>query len=58
MRDLSTVPKWATRMHRVLKSLPPELASYKGLDNYRPIAIDWLAQFDDGSPTTPGPFAD
>lgn len=58
MRDLSTVPKWATRMHRVLESLPPELASYKGLDNYRPIAIEWLAQFDDGSPTTPGPFPD
>ena len=58
MRDLSTVPKWATRMHRVLKSLPPEIASYKGLDNYREIAIDWLSQYDDGSDTTEGPFAD
>jgi len=54
MRDLSTVPKWATRMHRVLKSLPPELSTYKGLDNYRQIAIDYLSEFDDGSPTTPG----
>lgn len=58
MRDLSTVPKWATRMHRVLKTLPPELSSYKGLDNFREIAIDWLSEYDDGSPTTPGPFPD
>lgn len=58
MRDLSTVPKWATRMHRVLKTLPPELSSYKGLDNFRGIAIDWLSQFDDGSPTSSGPFPD
>ena len=58
MRDLSTVPKWATRMHRVLKSLPPELSTYKGLDNYRQIAIEYLAQFDDGGETTPGPFPD
>lgn len=58
MRDLSTIPKWATRMHRVLKELPDELASYKGLDGYRSIAIDWLSQYDDGKPTTPGPFPD
>ena len=58
MRDLSTVPKWATRMHRVLKSLPPELSSYKGLDNFRGTAIDYLAQFDDGSETSSGPFPD
>ena len=58
MRDLSTVPKWATRMHRVLKSLPPELVSYKGLNNFRQIAIDWLSPFDDGKPTTPGPHPD
>ena len=58
MRDLSTVPKWATRMHRVLQSLPPELSTYKGLDDYRQIAIEYLAQFDDGGETTPGPFPD
>jgi len=58
MRDLSTVPKWATRMHRVLNTLPPELSSYKGLDNFRGIAIDWLSQFDDGAPTSTGPFPD
>jgi len=58
MRDLSTVPKWATRMHRVLQTLPPEIASYKGLDNYREIAINWLSQFDDGKPTSEGPHPD
>ena len=58
MHDLTTVPKWATRMHRVLTSLPPELSTYKGLDNFRQIAIDYLAPFDDGKPTSPGPFAD
>lgn len=54
MRDISTVPKWGARMHRVLKTLPPELASYKGLDNFRQTAVDWLSQHDDGQPTTPG----
>lgn len=58
MRDVSTVPKWAMRLHRVLKSLPPELSTYKGLDNYRQTAIDWLSQFDDGSETSPGAFPD
>ena len=58
MRDLSTVPKWATRLHRILQTLPPELSTYKGLDNFRQIAIDWLSQYDDGKPTTPGPHPD
>lgn len=58
MRDLTTVPKWAVRMRRVLQTLPPELSTYKGLDNYRQIAIDYLAPFDDGSPTTPGTLPD
>ena len=54
MRDLSTVPTWARRMHRVLRSLPPELVLYKGLGDYREIAIDWLARFDEGAPDSPG----
>ena len=58
MRDLTTVPKWAKRFHRVLSTLPPEIASYKGLDNYRQTAIDYLAAYDDGKETTPGPFPD
>ena len=58
MRDLTTVPKWAKRFHRVLKTLPPEIASYKGLDNFRDIAIDYLSEFDDGKETSAGPFPD
>jgi len=58
MRDLTTVPKWAKRFHRVLNTLPPEIGSYKGLDNFRQIAIDYLANYDDGKDTSPGPFPD
>ena len=58
MRDLTTVPKWATRFHRVLSTLPPEISSYKGLDNFRQTAIDYLAEFDDGKETSAGPFPD
>ena len=39
---------------RVLKTLPPEIADYKGLTRNRPIMIDWLAQYDDGAPTSAG----
>lgn len=56
MEELVTVPKWARRFHRVLRDLPPELVDYKGLTRYRPTTIEWLAQFDDGKPTTPGIF--
>ncbi|MGA8706544.1 MAG: DUF3445 domain-containing protein [Steroidobacteraceae bacterium] len=54
LADLVTVPKWARRVHRVLRDLHPALADYKGLTRHRPIAVQWLSQFDDGSPTTPG----
>lgn len=58
MNELVTVPKWARRFHRVLKTLPPELADYKGLTRYRDMTIDWLARHDDGAPTSPGIFPD
>jgi hypothetical protein len=54
VRELATVPKWARRVHRVLKNLHPALVDYKGLTRYRDAVIEWLAPFDDGSPTTPG----
>ena len=54
MNELVTVPKWARRMPRVLKNLPPELIDYKGLSRYRQMTIDWLSRFDDGAPTSPG----
>ena len=54
LRELSTVPKWARRVHRVLEELHPALVDYKGLSRYRDTVVDWLAPFDDGAPTTPG----
>ncbi|SAL49680.1 hypothetical protein AWB68_02461 [Caballeronia choica] len=52
--ELVRVPKWGRRMHRVLASLPPELVDYKGITRYRKTAVQWLSQFDDGSPTSAG----
>lgn len=54
MEELVTIPKWARRFHRVLGTLPDELADYKGLIGYRPIVLDYLAPFDDGAETSPG----
>jgi hypothetical protein len=54
IRELVTVPKWARRLHRVLKGLHPELVDYKGLARYRDAVVGWLSKYDDGAPTTPG----
>lgn len=54
MNELVTIPKWARRFHRVQKTLPRELAEYKGFIGYQPILIDFLSQYDDGAPTSPG----
>jgi hypothetical protein len=54
LRELATVPKWARRVHRVMKHLHPVLVDYKGLSRYRDAVVEWLAPYDDGSPTTPG----
>ena len=56
--ELVTVPKWGRRLPRVLKSLPPEIVDYKGLTRNRPIMLDWLAKYDDGTPTSAGIFPD
>jgi len=58
MDELVTVPKWARRLPRVLRTLPPEIADYKGLTRYRQTTVDWLSQYDDGAPTSPGFFPD
>lgn len=58
LQDLVTVPKWGRRLHRVIRDLPDELADYKGFAVNRPLIIDYLAQFDDGKPTSPGIFPD
>jgi hypothetical protein len=55
MRELITVPKWARRLHRVLKGLHPALVEYKGLTRYCDTVVGWLSKYDDdGAPTTPG----
>ena len=54
MNDIATVPKWRRRLHRVLKTLPPEIANYKGLTRYQDATIGWLEKFDDGAPTSAG----
>ncbi len=51
LNDLVTVPGWGQRLHRVLKTLPPELAEYKGLTRYRETTVEWLARYDDAEPT-------
>lgn len=54
LREIAAIPKWSRRVHRALKNLHPALVDYKGLSRYRDTAVEWLSQFDDGSPTTPG----
>ena len=54
MNELVTIPKWARRLPRVLRTLPPELVAYKGLSRYRDTVVDWLSAHDDGAPTSPG----
>ncbi|WP_264211520.1 heme-dependent oxidative N-demethylase family protein [Leisingera thetidis] len=56
--DLVTVPKWGRRLHRVIRDLPEELATYKGFIDNRPMMVEWLSQYDDGSPTSDGIWAD
>jgi hypothetical protein len=54
LEQLVTVPKWARRLPRVLRTLPEELVGYKGLSRYRDTTIEWLSKYDDGAPTSPG----
>ena len=42
LRDLATNPAWARRMHEVLKTLPPEIANYKGMSRTQEPMIAWL----------------
>ena len=49
LEDLVTVPGRGQRLHRVLKSLPDELAEYKGLSMFRDTAVSWLAQYDEAA---------
>lgn len=57
-QDLATVPKWGRRLHRVLRGIPQDLATYKGFIVNQQMLVEYLAQFDDGTPTSPGIFPD
>jgi hypothetical protein len=52
--ELVTVPKWGRRLHRVVRDLHPDLAAYKGFIRNRDAMAQWLSQYDDGQPTSPG----
>jgi hypothetical protein len=54
LSELARAPKWGRRLHRVLRDLHPDIVAYKGLSRYHQTAIDFLAAFDDGAPTSPG----
>jgi hypothetical protein len=54
LAELTRVPKWGRRLHRVLRDLDPDLVAYKGLTRYHATAVNYLAGFDDGAPTDPG----
>lgn len=56
--DIVTVPKWGRRLHRVLRDIPEDLATYKGFINNRSLLVDYLSQFDDGAETSPGVWPD
>ncbi len=56
--ELVSEPKWGRRLHRVLRDLPVELATYKGFIGNRPKIVEWLSRYDDGTPTSPGTFPD
>lgn len=56
--DIVSVPKWGRRLHRVLRDIPEELATYKGFARNRGLLVDYLAAFDDGQPTSPGIWPD
>ncbi|MEM9668774.1 MAG: DUF3445 domain-containing protein [Pseudomonadota bacterium] len=58
LEDLATIPKWGCRLHRVIRDLPAELATYKGFIDNRPLIVDYLSQFDDGKPTSNGVWPD
>lgn len=52
--DLVTIPKWGRRLHRVLRDIPDDLATYKGFLRNRNSLVQWLSKYDDGLPTSAG----
>ncbi len=56
--ELVSVPKWARRLHRVVRDIPDEIAAYKGFLRNKPLMLAYLSQFDDGASTSPGFWPD
>ena len=52
--ELVTVPKWARRLHRVVRDVHPDVAAYKGFLRNRDAMAKWLSAHDDGAATSPG----
>ena len=58
LTELVRVRKWARRLHRVMASLDPRVAEYKGLTRTGPLITAYLRAFDDGAPTSAGSAPD
>ena len=48
LKDIATYPRWAKRLHRVQKTMHPDLIEYKGMTKFHPLVVEWLSKFDDG----------
>jgi hypothetical protein len=48
LRELSSYPRWAKRLHRVQKTMHPDLVEYKGMTKFHPMMVEWLSKFEDG----------
>lgn len=48
LKDIATHPRWAKRLHRVQKTMHPDLIEYKGMTKFHPLVVEWLSKFDDG----------
>lgn len=57
-QDIVSKPKWGRRLHRVVRDLPEELATYKGFIDNRSMMLEFLARYDDGLPTSFGVWPD
>jgi hypothetical protein len=58
LRELSSYPRWAKRLHRVQKTMHPDLIEYKGMTKFHPMMVEWLSKFDDGATITLGTQAE
>ena len=53
-QDIVSKVKWGRRLHRVIRDLPEELATYKGFIDNRPMMLEFLSKYDDGLETSFG----